>query len=393
MSDQRAKTNVRFDDRRLKDLMRTLRIRTEASRGVASDAGWASPIPEEISFQLTYKCNMRCKHCFQWNDEGLFQRYDADRQRGELDVGIVERVLRETEGVRSKMFMWGGEPLLHTGFSAISRLLQASPRSITLCTNGTLIERRLDDLLPLGAGLVVYVSLDGLERDHDALRGAGTHRQIVAQMKLLLDLKKKGVYAGEVSSSSMVNEHTVGHLYDIAAQAEEMGINSLYFQLPWFIGPEVARQMDTFFAERFSWLGPLPEEGGSWHSYSYQLPPERIPELRESMAKVASRAWNLRIRYQPELREDEVDAFIRGSSRPAQGRSTCLAISNRMEVHADGNVSACKFFPEFVVGSLRAGSVEEIWRGERFRRARVLLHEAGLTPVCAHCILLYLNGA
>jgi radical SAM protein with 4Fe4S-binding SPASM domain len=392
MSDVRPKTNMRFDSRSLSDLMRSLRLRTEARRGVARDVAWASAIPEEVAFQLTYKCNLRCQHCFQWNDQGFFWSYGREQQQGEVELGIIERVLRETAAARSKIFLWGGEPLMHSRFDAISRLLQETPRTVTLCTNGLLIERHIDDLLPLGRGLVVYVSLDGLEAHHDALRGRGTHRRIVAQMALLLDLKRNGAFAGEVSSSAMVNEHTVGHLYDVALQAEDMGLNSLYFQLPWFIGPESARAMDAFYAEHFSWLNPPASGRGTWHSYLYRLPPERIPELREDMARIAARSWNIRIRYQPELKPDEVEDFILGSSKPVQGRRTCLAIANRMEVHADGNVSACKFFPEFVVGSLRDSSVAEIWHGERFHRARTLLHEAGLTPVCSKCLLLYLNG-
>jgi radical SAM protein with 4Fe4S-binding SPASM domain len=390
----RPRTNARFDQRHLNDLLRTVRIRSEARRGVAQDAAWCSPLPEEVAFQLTYKCNLRCHHCFQWNDQGFFWSYGEEQQQGELDFGIIERVIAETAPAKSKIFLWGGEPLMHSRFADLARLLARDPRTVTLCTNGLLIERHLADLLPLGpAGLVVYVSLDGLEADHDALRGRGTHRRIVRQMKLLIDLKRKGEFAGEISSSSMVNEHTVGHLYDVAQQAEDMGLNSLYFQLPWFIGPESARAMDAFYAERFGWLNPpAPSGKGTWHSYSYRLPPERIPELRADMARIAARTWNIRIRYQPEVRADEIDAFIGGASTPVQGKRTCLAIANRMEVHADGNVSACKFFPEFVVGSLRDAGVAEIWRGERFHRARTLLHEAGLTPVCSKCLLLYLNG-
>jgi radical SAM protein with 4Fe4S-binding SPASM domain len=110
------------------------------------------------------------------------------------------------------------------------------------------------------------------------------------------------------------------------------------------------------------------------------------------MARVAGRTWGLRIRYQPEVGADELEDFINGSPKPVQGKKTCLAIANRMEVHADGAVSACKFFPEFTVGDLRGRSVDEVWRGENFRRVREELHESGLTPVCAKCVLLYLNG-
>ncbi len=75
-----------------------------------------------------------------------------------------------------------------------------------------------------------------------------------------------------------------------------------------------------------------------------------------------------------------------------QKRSRCLAVHNRMEVHADGNVSSCKFFPEFVVGNLYDTSAEDLWHSPNFRRVREIMAENGMMPICSRCILLYLNG-
>jgi radical SAM protein with 4Fe4S-binding SPASM domain len=110
------------------------------------------------------------------------------------------------------------------------------------------------------------------------------------------------------------------------------------------------------------------------------------------MERLAGRRWNVRVRYQPQLEADEVADFILGTSRPAQHRSKCLAVSNRMEVHADGSVSSCKFFPEFVVGNLHDTGVTDLWRSEPFRKVRSILSANGMMPVCSKCILLYLNG-
>src|SRR5262249_1734652 len=107
---------------------------------------------------------------------------------------------------------------------------------------------------------------------------------------------------------------------------------------------------------------------------------------------LAARRWKLRVRYQPQVQDDEIDDFIRGTSRPAQRRSRCLAVSNRIEIHADGRVSSCKFFPEFVIGDLGEQPMADIWRSERFTKVRGILRESGLMPVCSKCILLYLSG-
>jgi radical SAM protein with 4Fe4S-binding SPASM domain len=182
-------------------------------------------------------------------------------------------------------------------------------------------------------------------------------------------------------------------MYDFTEWAELEGFNSVYWLFPWFISPSVAEEMDRLYASSFAWLNP-PEPGDkpSWHSYTYALPSEHTPELRAQMAKLADRPWRLRVRYQPQLNNDEVDDFIRGTSRPAQRRSRCLAVSNRVEIHADGRVSSCKFFPEFAIGNLHDEAMTDIWQSERFSQVRGVLREHGLMPVCSKCILLYLSG-
>lgn len=387
------KTTKRFSPREFADLTRTVQIRSRTRRALATDPLYASPMPEEVSMQLTYRCNLRCSHCYQWNEQGFFRDYSLEKQRSELDVAIVEDVLRTTAARRSKLFLWGGEPLMHTRWGDIAGLLAQYPRTVNMCTNGLLLERNLDHLLPISDQLNLLVSLDGLDGDHEALRGKGTFARTVRNLTTMLDLKREGRFAGEISVSCMVSNETVGRMVEFMEWAEDLGVNSVYFQLPWYISPQTAAAMDDLYARCFEWLNPPPPgQRPTWHSYTYRLQPEKIPVLQDSMARLAEREWRVRVRYQPQLEADEVEDFILGTSRPAQRRSKCLAVSNRMEVHADGKVSSCKFFPEFVIGDLHDDSVTGVWQGEAFRRVREVLRGTGLMPVCSKCILLYLSG-
>ncbi|MFE4055360.1 radical SAM protein [Streptomyces sp. NPDC059096] len=375
------------------DIKHTVSIRSRARKNLLADPGYAAPLPQEVSLQLTYRCNLRCSHCYQWNEQGFFRDFSPSRQRTELDLSVVEDVLATTAPLRSKLFLWGGEPLMHSRFGEVAALLERYPRTVNMCTNGLLFKRKLDDLLRIGENLNLLVSLDGLGEDHEALRGKGTFRRTVENIETMLRLQREGRFRGELSLSCMVSHATVGKMYEFMEWAEELGVNTVYFQFPWYISPEVAGAMDELYAKSFAWLQPdTGTKKPTWHSYTYQLPAEQLPVLRESMRRLAERAWRVRVRYQPQLDVDEVEDFILGTSRPAQKRSKCLAVSNRMEVHADGNVSSCKFFPEFVVGNLYDTPVEELWQSEPFRQVRRTLAEGGMMPVCSKCILLYLNG-
>jgi len=310
-----------------------------------------------------------------------------------LDLAIVEKVLRATEQQRAKVFLWGGEPLMYTRFAELADMLAGTEREVMMCTNALLIERNLPHLLKIGSGLWFLVSLDGLGDHHEALRGKGTFQRTIKNVQALLDLRRTGEFKGEISLNCMVSNETVDSMYDFMEWAENLGVNSVYFQFPWYISPEVAESMDRLYAESFAWLNPpAPGTKPTWHSYTYRLKPELIDTLKKSMARLAERKWRVRVRYQPQLDIDEVDEFVLGTPRLAQRRSRCLAVSNRLEVHADGKVSSCKFFPEFVIGDLSEQSVEDVWQGEAFRRVRTILRGTSLMPVCSKCILLYLNG-
>jgi MoaA/NifB/PqqE/SkfB family radical SAM enzyme len=66
----------------------------------------------------------------------------------------------------------GGEPLLRKDLVDILAFSRSLPLHTSLITNGTLLESRIDEIAPYING-VVYVSLDGLEETHDAIRGVG----------------------------------------------------------------------------------------------------------------------------------------------------------------------------------------------------------------------------
>ncbi|MFC4465768.1 radical SAM protein [Streptomyces xiangluensis] len=386
-------TTKKLTAKEFSDIKHTVSIRSKARKNLLADPGYAAPLPQEVSLQLTYRCNLRCTHCYQWNDQGFFRDFSPARQRTELDLGIVEDVLANTAGLRSKLFLWGGEPLMYSRFGEVAELLERYPRTVNMCTNGLLFQRNLDHLLRIGENLNLLVSLDGLGDDHEALRGKGTFRRTTENIETMLELKRENRFHGELSLSCMVSHATVGSMYEFMEWAEELGVNTVYFQFPWYISPQVAEAMDELYARSFAWLRPdTGTQRPTWHSYTYRLPPEELPVLRESMRRLASRRWGVRVRYQPQLEADEVEDFILGTSRPAQGRNRCLAVSNRMEVHADGNVSSCKFFPEFVVGNLYDTPVAELWQSQAFREVRSILAESGMMPVCSKCILLYLNG-
>jgi radical SAM protein with 4Fe4S-binding SPASM domain len=168
-------------------------------------------------------------------------------------------------------------------------------------------------------------------------------------------------------------------------------VGTIYLSFPWFISEASAELMDEYVAAHFPHL-PAPAHP-SWRSFTFRLRPERLDRLRAELARIDGASWRVKVRYNPALETGELDEFIAGSHRPAQGKTRCLAVRTRLDVFPNGDVVSCKFFPEFSVGNLGQASLAEVWHGEPYDHVRETVSTCGLMPVCAKCNLLYARGA
>lgn len=385
------KTTKTFDERVFNDLKRTIMNMSRASRLREGNSRYAMEIPEDIGIKLNNGCNLRCKHCYEWNEDGFHWAMAKEDQKKEIDIPLIEKLLEFTREKKSKLYLWGGEPLYYSKFPQLAELLEKDQRTVTICTNAILLEQQLDSLLKIGEGLVVLVSLEGFEEENDAIRGKGTYRKVVQAVEKLLELQKQGIFKGKVSISLTMNDAMIPKLFAFMKHFEEMGVDSVYFVYPWYISPESAADMDELYVREFSWLQPVEPQHCSWHSFTYHISPENIESLKDEVRRISEHIWSSRIRFMPALEQDEISDFVRGIQRTGMKKKECLAISTRMDVLPSGNVTPCKFFPELAVGNITEAPVKEIWHGENYGKHRELL-SCGLMPVCSRCGLLYHYG-
>jgi radical SAM protein with 4Fe4S-binding SPASM domain len=351
----------------------------------------ARPLPEEIAFKLTNRCDLRCTHCYQWKDDGYHRRLPQVDQKTDLAIEVIEKVLRATRPIRSNVFLWGGEPLVYRYWDGLVDLLAADERWTSICTNGTLLERRLPSLLRISRQLEISISIDSFEAEHDALRGAGAFARTLSGLRVLVAHQRSGAFCGELSVNCVIGDAMIDRLHELVAFFESEGVETLYLSFPWFISDETAAMMDRFMAARFPerTRGPL----ASWHSYDFKIDRACVDRLRAELERIDAADWRLKLRYNPALTAGDLDEFLAGSHRPAQNKTRCLALRTRLDVFPNGDVVSCKFFPEFSVGNLHEQPVAEVWHGERYDRVRETIAGCGLMPVCAKCNVLYTRGA
>lgn len=127
--------------------------------------------PDTIFLEVTRGCNLVCKHCF--NNSG-------PRMDGEIELKQQIEIIKECArlGVQEIRFT-GGEPMI---LGYVYDLIQEASQNnlrVSIGTNGTLITS--ENAMKLSAcGLnMAIVSIDGMEKSHNAIRGPGNFQKSI----------------------------------------------------------------------------------------------------------------------------------------------------------------------------------------------------------------------
>lgn len=138
------------------------------------------PRPFFVSYQVTLRCNRKCVFCNAWKLK-TFSELDTEEAKkvvGELgDFGV------------GALGITGGEPLIRRDLEEIAACAKRKGLIVGVNTNGTLLNAKRAKSIS-NVFDTVFVSLDGFEKTHDAIRGEnGTFREAVAGLKNLIAVK------------------------------------------------------------------------------------------------------------------------------------------------------------------------------------------------------------
>lgn len=140
-----------------------------------------SVIPITAAFEITKKCPLRCKHCY--NNSGLPGAKELTYEEVKLILGELEKT-----GVQ-KVTITGGEPFARQ--DSIDIIREASKRfiGVMIGSNGFYIDDRVS--LELGkinkrnGNIALQISIDGMEKAHDEIRGViGSFSKAVESIRL-----------------------------------------------------------------------------------------------------------------------------------------------------------------------------------------------------------------
>lgn len=302
-------------------------------------------IPLDASLELTFRCNLRCVHCYV-----NAPAEDRDAKDRELTAAEVCRIADEAVDLGClSLLLTGGEPLLRPDFPEIYRRLKRKGLLLTLFTNGTTLTPRLADLLaewpPHEVEVTIYGSTPAV---YEAVSGIpGSYRRCLAGLERLLDRKLR-VRLKTVPMT--VNAHEMGAMRALAAS----------YGLPFHWDPLINCRVD----------------GGTGPA-AVRLSGEAIAALDHSDPV---RREQLRREFQERPDYDPPDELI-----------TCGAYLSTFHIDPYGNLLPCMMVrrPAY---SLRGGSLRQGWESffpamRRQRRTRrVLCDDCSHYAACDRCV-------
>lgn len=276
--------------------------------------------PLRIFYDITYACNLRCKHCFSKSGNKNSQELTLDekiilvKQMKELGVGRVS--------------IAGGEPLCCNDFFPFVNECRRNGIEVSVSTNGLCFDEEIVRELNECELKTITVSVDGDESNNDAIRGKGSFEKAVNGLKVL-----KKFYKYNYCIKMTLMKTNINDIEKVIKLGIDCGCNSVKFNCV----REDGRALDN------KNLVILQRE-----EYLYVL--EHIEKLKEKYKDI------IKIKAPLSVYCAEEYSYIKELG------FGCFAGKESICVDALGNVRACSHFPEeFIAGNIRDNTLKEIW--------------------------------
>ena len=161
------------------------------------------------------RCNCRCVMCDIWRI----------RQVREITPRDLEPHLTSLRQLNVKWIVFsGGEPLMHSDISSLSRVCRAEGVRVTLLTAGLTLEKRADIVAASIDDLIV--SIDGPPDIHNKIRGVpGAYRRLQRGIEALRQLRAEMPIHGRCT----IQKGNFGELQNTVHVARALNLNSISF--------------------------------------------------------------------------------------------------------------------------------------------------------------------
>lgn len=298
-----------------------------------------SSLPFCVHFDITYRCNERCVHCYLDHED-----------YGELVTAEIKSILSQLAASGTLMLTFsGGEIFLREDFFELLEFAKGLHFDVALKSNALMITAaRAARLRSLGVRQVQVSVYSANPDTHDAI--TKVRGSFVRSMQAIQSLKAQGL---RVKIACPLMKQNLGGLRQLRALADELGV-------PYIIDMTITPKLD-----------------GDMSVLSMRNTPEDLMGVMQDPTLRGK---------QPVSGEAESatgSAVSSGIESEAYDGIPCSAGHNTCYISPYGDVYPCVQMP-VAAGNLRTEKFEDIWRrSPQFERVRAVRDRD--LPVCSRC--------
>jgi MoaA/NifB/PqqE/SkfB family radical SAM enzyme len=339
--------------------------------------------PKIISLTLTNRCNLRCRMCGQWGQEGYLKGKTPELK--EMPLDCWKNIIDQLEGRQINMVLLrGGEPLLYPGVIELIRYIKKKKYFVSMDSNGTMFSQFAGKLLDAGLDNIT-LSIDGPEEVHDYVRGVkGCYQQIKEGVKKIREIEKASDRDTIIRSICFViSPASLRGLSALPDTARELNIPEIavvpYYYADDAAGMEYGIKMKKLFnIEASAWKGFHREKSGI-----------DIPEFLFQFRELKKNLGNIKlVPFMPFEEGDFINWFSDCTSPAGAGR--CRNPELLLDIQPDGKANFCIDFLDYSIGNAFETSIEELFNNSRAAAFRKALKKE-LLPVCRRCGAKYMT--
>src|SRR5215208_715827 len=350
--------------------------------------------PYVISWNLTYRCNLACEHCYL--DAGGTPQVGTENFADRSELGTEEcfKVIDEIAAFAPECvtILTGGEPLLRRDILQIVRRASERGLWVVVGTNGVRITENVAQRLAEAGARGLSLSLDALDPDrHDLFRRVrGAWQNTVEGAEIL---NRTGLpFIVQTTAGS----HNLGELDAIADFAHDRlaaKVWNLYFLVPTGRGQFVSDITPAQYDEVLASLYRIQRKYDRRMLVNAKCAPHYIKTVLENAGAPpdpVSTEAGLRQGHAGQAESSKAPpwAGVSGIRTYSGGAGGCPAGTHYMGIRPNGDVTPCPYLPVFA-GNLRRAALTDLWTSSGvftdIRRRSSLGGRCGACEMNAQC--------
>lgn len=324
-------------------------------------------LPDTVRIDLTYKCNLRCRLCFEFGKSS--DELSQKKSNEEINFDTLKNFLLQIKYFSPTIYLSGGEPFLYSRIIELLSFLRDKRFYSLVNTNGALLEQFAEETVKTGTDRLV-ISIDGPEEIHNQNRG-NTFKKILMGANKLNDIKKSlNSFFPLIRINCLITPFNYSNLKDVVAVAEGIGADSLSFQHPMFSTDKESAGRKNKHNNSIDILG---------YVFQGDISAESVISEIENIKKISS---PLKIYFYPSVPENKIREYYNDIAYPFEKR--CYTSWRKLMINPSGDIGPCVHFP---LGNIAEMPFQKLWNGRQYRNFRKKIKEKGLFNDCFRCCL------